>query len=138
VRPLDFGHWAAHKLETLSGYECRHGEAVAIGMALDAYYSAAAGLLDRASVETICSLLERLGFRLWHEDLLRTTACGNPALVEGIAEFRQHIGGDLALTLLTGIGRAVEAHEIDERRVVEAVHWLAQRDISREARRAFG
>src|SRR5213075_808681 len=30
-RPLDFGHWAAHKLEQLSEYKLRHGEAVAIG-----------------------------------------------------------------------------------------------------------
>ena len=34
-RPLDFGHWAAHKLEHLTDYRLRHGEAVAIGMALD-------------------------------------------------------------------------------------------------------
>ena len=38
-RPLDFGHWAAHKLERLSHYTLRHGEAVAIGMALDSTYS---------------------------------------------------------------------------------------------------
>src|SRR5712691_2392571 len=39
ARPLDFGHWAAHKLEALSGNRLRHGEAVAIGMALDTVYS---------------------------------------------------------------------------------------------------
>ena len=47
VRPLDFGHWAAHKLEALSHYELRHGEAVAIGIALDTRYSVLAGLLPR-------------------------------------------------------------------------------------------
>jgi 3-dehydroquinate synthase len=31
-RPLDFGHWAAHKLEQLTNYNLRHGEAVAIGI----------------------------------------------------------------------------------------------------------
>ena len=39
ARPLDFGHWAAHKLETLTDHAIRHGEAVAIGIALDARYS---------------------------------------------------------------------------------------------------
>src|SRR5690606_927119 len=34
-RPLDFGHWAAHKLEYMTDYKMRHGEAVAVGMALD-------------------------------------------------------------------------------------------------------
>src|SRR5262249_57476495 len=33
ARPLDFGHWSAHKLETLSDFGLRHGEAVAIGVA---------------------------------------------------------------------------------------------------------
>ena len=39
ARPLDFGHWAAHKLEYLTNFEIRHGEAVAIGIALDSVYS---------------------------------------------------------------------------------------------------
>ena len=44
ARPLDYGHWSAHKLEVLSGHELRHGEAVAIGMALDARYSVCKGV----------------------------------------------------------------------------------------------
>ncbi len=31
-RPLDFGHWAAHKLEQMTQHRLRHGEAVAIGL----------------------------------------------------------------------------------------------------------
>ena len=33
ARPLDFGHWAAHKLEQLSNFSITHGHAVAVGMA---------------------------------------------------------------------------------------------------------
>ena len=47
-RPLDFGHWAAHKLEQLSRHRLRHGEAVAIGMALDSTYSCLSGALPEA------------------------------------------------------------------------------------------
>jgi 3-dehydroquinate synthase len=39
ARPLDYGHWSAHKLEALTAHELRHGEAVAIGLALDSRYS---------------------------------------------------------------------------------------------------
>ena len=39
ARPLDFGHWAAHKLEELTHATVRHGEAVAIGIMLDCLYS---------------------------------------------------------------------------------------------------
>jgi len=37
ARPLDFGHWAAHKLEAMSHYRIGHGQAVAIGIAIDVY-----------------------------------------------------------------------------------------------------
>ena len=42
ARPLDFGHWSAHKLEVLSEFALRHGEAVAIGVAIDTVYSSLA------------------------------------------------------------------------------------------------
>ena len=51
ARPLDFGHWAAHKLEQLSSYSIRHGEAVAIGICLDVIYSGLVGMLQEAEVE---------------------------------------------------------------------------------------
>ena len=69
ARPLDYGHWSAHKLESLSRYEIRHGEAVAIGMALDALYAANIGLLDRAEADRLLSLLITLGFDLYHPAL---------------------------------------------------------------------
>jgi 3-dehydroquinate synthase len=53
ARPLDFGHWSAHKLEQLSNFQIRHGEAVAIGIALDVVYSRQIGLLDAKSAERI-------------------------------------------------------------------------------------
>src|ERR1051326_4785955 len=70
ARPLDFGHWAAHKLEQLSDYALRHGEAVAIGIALDTLYSRAIGLLDAAAAERVLGLLENLGFELFANELL--------------------------------------------------------------------
>src|SRR5439155_4507214 len=71
ARPLDFGHWAAHKLEQLSEYKIRHGEAVAIGIALDTIYSRDMGYLDAASAQRVLKLLEALGFELFANELLR-------------------------------------------------------------------
>ncbi len=48
ARPLDFGHWSAHKLEQMSGFRLTHGEAVAIGIGIDVLYSSAAGFLPDA------------------------------------------------------------------------------------------
>lgn len=131
ARPLDFGHWAAHKLESLSRHAVRHGEAVAVGMALDARYSVEAGLLPPEAAETLCALLEDLGFRLWHPALDERDAAGRRQVMAGLEEFRAHLGGELTVTLLEAIGRGVEVHAIDEAAMTRAFAWLQERDAAR-------
>ena len=131
ARPLDFGHWAAHKLEALTAHAVSHGEAVAIGVALDARYSVLAGLLPEGDDERVARLLERLGFALHHPALARTGPDGRMALLEGLDEFREHLGGDLTITLLERLGVGVEVHEIDPGLVAGALRWLAARDGAR-------
>jgi 3-dehydroquinate synthase len=128
ARPLDFGHWSAHKLESLTRHHLRHGEAVAIGIALDARYSVLTRLLRKGEEERICALLEHLGFRLWHPALDGRRADGRLEVLDGLREFREHLGGDLTVTLLEDIGRGVEVHEIDEATMLDAIAWLRERD----------
>jgi 3-dehydroquinate synthase len=127
ARPLDYGHWSAHKLESLTRHHVRHGEAVAIGMALDARYSVLAGLLPAGEELRICALLEYLGFDLWHPVLERAGANGEWAILEGLREFQEHLGGELTITLLGGIGVGVEVHEVDHARMRQAMAWLKER-----------
>jgi 3-dehydroquinate synthase len=127
ARPLDFGHWAAHKLEMLTRHHLRHGEAVAIGIALDTRYSVLAGLLAEADAARACGLLEHLGFRLWHPALASRDLEGRHALLEGLREFQEHLGGELTITLLAGLGRGVEVHAVDEALILEAIAWLEAR-----------
>jgi 3-dehydroquinate synthase len=127
ARPLDFGHWAAHKLEQLSEYRLRHGEAVAIGIALDVIYSRRMGYLDRTSERRILSLLELLGFELFASELLHVDSANQSILLGGLEEFREHLGGQLTITLLRGIGHGFEVHEIDTAQMLHAAHELAQR-----------
>ena len=127
ARPLDFGHWAAHKLESITAHRVRHGEAVAIGMALDLTYSVAKGFLARPVCERILRLLEALGLPLWDSALAERTADGRYALVTGLQEFREHLGGELHVTLLRGIGDSFEVTEMDEELVREAIEALADR-----------
>jgi 3-dehydroquinate synthase len=130
ARPLDFGHWVAHKLESMTGHRLRHGEAVAIGMAVDLLYSHASGLLDRVTMERILSLLRTIGFRLWDETLFDRAADGRLAVLDGLQEFRQHLGGELHVTLLRGIGTSVDVTEMDEQLVVDAIDTLSRRDLA--------
>jgi 3-dehydroquinate synthase len=127
ARPLDYGHWSAHKLESLTRHHVRHGEAVAIGMALDARYSVLAGLLAPGEEERICALLEYLGFSLWHPALAKTGTNGEWTILEGLRDFQEHLGGELTITLLGGIGTGIEVHEIDRERMREAMAWLRER-----------
>jgi 3-dehydroquinate synthase len=127
ARPLDYGHWSAHKLESLTRHHVRHGEAVAIGMALDARYSVLSGLLAQGEEERICALLEHLGFALWHPALAKSGANGEWAILEGLREFQEHLGGELCVTLLAGIGNGVEVHDIDRERMRQAMVWLKDR-----------
>lgn len=124
ARPLDFGHWIAHKLEQISNFRIGHGSAVAIGIAADLEYAHLAGLLKEQDRDRIVSLIERIGFHLWDDDLLRTDASGKLEILRGLEEFREHLGGDLCITLVTAPGEAVEVHEMDTLLVTGALDWL--------------
>jgi 3-dehydroquinate synthase len=127
ARPLDFGHWSAHKLEALTRHALRHGEAVAIGIALDTRYSVLSGLLPEADGARVHRLLAGLGFRLWDDALDLRDENGRRRVLAGLAEFQEHLGGELTITLLEGIGRGVEVHEMDATLVEHALQWLKVR-----------
>jgi 3-dehydroquinate synthase len=127
ARPLDFGHWAAHKLESLSRHELRHGEAVAIGIALDTRYSVLAGLLLPGEDARVANTLTRLGFTLWNDAFDFRNNRRRRRVLEGLAEFQEHLGGELTITLLAAIGRGVEVHHIDADLVEQSIRWLQTR-----------
>jgi 3-dehydroquinate synthase len=131
ARPLDFGHWSAHKLEQLSEFRLRHGEAVAIGIALDTIYSRILGYLEAASAERILKLLEGLGFDLYASELLHSDSANNLIVLEGLEEFREHLGGELTLTLLKAIGSGFEVHQMNLPKVIEAIYELRNRHEQR-------
>jgi 3-dehydroquinate synthase len=127
ARPLDYGHWVAHKLESITAHRLRHGEAVAIGLALDSRYSVEAGLLDAEVNERIVQLLIQLGFRLYDPALELRDREGRLLVLEGLREFREHLGGELTISLLERPGRARDVHEMDAARVGRCIQWLTDR-----------
>jgi len=130
ARPLDFGHWVAHKLEQLSDFRIGHGDAVAIGLAVDLTYSARIGLIKPQTAERSLSLLEKLGFHLYDELLHAEGKNGNRSILEGLEEFREHLGGELTITLVQGIGEGVEVHAMDKKEILESVEDLQRRHES--------
>jgi 3-dehydroquinate synthase len=130
-RPLDFGHWAAHKLEAMSGYKLQHAPAVAVGLALDTMYSAATGLLDPAAAERVLKVLEGLSLRTFHEDLDALDSAGRRRVFEGLDEFREHLGGELTVLLLRGLGKGADVHEFDMDLLGGCIDGLRSRQESR-------
>lgn len=120
ARPLDYGHWSAHKLEVMTDFGLRHGEAVGIGVAVDTVYSSMVHGLPTEDADRVLHALARMGLPLDHPALHDTDE-----LFNGLEEFRQHLGGRLTVTMLRGVGDPIDVHHIDEPRMREAIETVA-------------
>ena len=123
-RPLDFGHWSAHKLEQVTEYRLHHGEAVAVGLALDVTYSYLKGWLTQSEWRRVLKTLSGVGFDVFTPEM-RT-----PELFRGLHEFREHLGGELTVQMLRTLGEGFNVHEVDEALVAESIDLL-ERESSR-------
>jgi 3-dehydroquinate synthase len=131
-RPLDFGHWSAHKLERLTSHQLRHGEAVAIGLALDTTYSYLSGFLAETDWRRVIGLLSGLGLAIYAPELGHR-AGDQPAILRGLDEFREHLGGRLTIMLLRAIGVPFDAHEIDKGVMLGSVEVLRSLEDARRS-----
>ncbi|NCD22850.1 MAG: 3-dehydroquinate synthase [Spartobacteria bacterium] len=127
ARPLDYGHWAAHKLELLSKHRLSHGHAVAIGIALDAFYAARIGLLPQKEADRLVAMLRTCGLPTFAPELSRTDRRGRPAVLAGLEEFRAHLGGELTVTYPAPFGSRREVHAVDMALMAECIAALAAR-----------
>ncbi len=121
ARPLDFGHWSAHKLELLSGFRISHGDAVAAGIALDSAYAATSGWISEDAFERIYAALAECGFPLWHGEMQ------DPALLDGLNDFKEHLGGELCVTFPDGLGRRREESQVSRELIGQSLKRLKQR-----------
>lgn len=120
-RPLDFGHWSAHKLETLTNFALLHGEAVAIGVALDLHYAALSGLITLADAQRVCAAMRTVGLPIYHP-FLHTRAA---EVRHGLVEFREHLGGHLCIAMPNPLGARLDLTAVDDARLVRATDLLA-------------
>jgi len=119
ARPLDFGHWSAHKLEQMSGFELSHGQAVAVGIAIDATYANFMGWLSDADHRRILECLDGIGFNLYHRSMRHAKT-----LLGGLDEFQEHLGGRLTIPSISKIGRAFDIFEIDTNQMLASISYL--------------
>ncbi len=113
-RPLDFGHWAAHKLEQITDFALSHAQAVSIGVALDTVYSWKTGRISERDAHRVLDILLKLGMPIYHEAYEQRSADGKRKVIAGLEEFREHLGGELTVLLLRDLGKGEDVHQLDE------------------------
>ncbi|MFO7937372.1 MAG: 3-dehydroquinate synthase, partial [Kiritimatiellia bacterium] len=121
ARPLDFGHWAGHRLELISNFALNHGEGVSIGIAVDSAYAMLEGRISDDEFKSIVNAMHSSGLPVKSELLERRDSNGEPDVFRGIEQFREHLGGKLCITLPNPIGNKIEVHEMDKPRLLEAI-----------------
>lgn len=124
ARPLDFGHWSAHRLEIMSGYQMGHGQAVSIGIALDSYYAMRKNLISKVEMDRIVNGLIESGLPVWDKLIERRSDNGRLDVLKGLEQFREHLGGELTITLPQSIGSKCEVHEMDADIVEDGIAQL--------------
>lgn len=124
ARPLDFGHWSAHRLEIMSGYDIGHGQAVSIGIALDSYYAHRTGLLSSAELDAVLTGLKNTGLPIWSGLLEQKMPDGTLELIQGLRDFQEHLGGEMRVTLPNGIGAKKEVNHMDTAIIRDAICFL--------------
>jgi 3-dehydroquinate synthase len=127
ARPLDFGHWSAHKIELLTQFAVSHGEAVAAGVLLDSIYARNQGWLTHQELDAIDNGLRQSGFPLWSDAYDLRNASGERRIYDGLREFQEHLGGELCVTFPNHIGARFEVNTIDLRGMDTAIEELRQR-----------
>ena len=122
-RPLDFGHWAAHKLEKISKHKISHGAAVAIGIALDSTYSYFVKMITRIELKRILTTLINLNLKIFDKNLLLRNE-KKFVIFDGLEEFREHLGGKLTISLLKKIGTKIDVNHVNIKIYLKSLRLL--------------
>jgi 3-dehydroquinate synthase len=130
ARPLDFGHWSAHKLELMSDFRISHGDAVASGVLLDSIYAQLQGWISADELARIRAGLAASGFTPWFAEFDKRHRNGQRVIFDGLRDFQEHLGGELTVTFPCGLGARHEVHEIDLAKMESALQELSKSERS--------
>ena len=115
----------------MTDYAVGHGQAVAVGIAIDSHYAMQRSLITADELERVLSGMEAVGLPTWLDCLTDRTADGTLSILAGLSEFREHLGGALTITLPDGIGGQREVHRMSIDLVEQAVEALRLRHEGR-------
>ncbi len=95
-----------------------------IGVAVDTVYSHLQLGLPRSVADATLKTLHGLQLPIWD------AALNEAVIFDGLEEFRQHLGGELTITLLKQVGQPVDVHSIDRGAMRDAMAYVAENATS--------
>ena len=99
-KTLNFGHTIGHAIELVSGYSLLHGEAVAIGMALEGRLAERAGVAEPGTADAIVGALRAFSLPTTFPDSFESDA-----VIAAMGSDKKARGGQTRFALPSRIGR---------------------------------
>ena len=113
---LNLGHTFGHAIEKISGYELKHGEAVAIGIVCAAHLAARRGLCDASVCARIENLLRAIGLPTRIPRELPVSA-----ILDAMATDKKRVNARLRFVLPRRIGEVVLVDDLEIDQVQTAI-----------------
>ena len=124
---LNFGHTIGHAIEALGSYQMLHGEAISIGMALEAEIGERAGISARGTAEAIRRVLQ-----IAELPAVRPLALAPDRIIELARADKKNRGGSIELALPLSVGKMASEESgwtarIGEELILEVLEEYAER-----------
>jgi len=94
---------------------------------MDSHYAMRQGMITPSELDRILKALVRCGLPIWTPKMNASDAGGRPLVLEGLEQFREHLGGLLNITLPEGIGKKCEVNHMDAGVIIEGIDFLRKR-----------
>ena len=105
---LNAGHTIAHAVEHASRWETPHGEAVAVGLAVEARLAVLLGILPDPAAARLTALLRRFELPVSFAEL-KPRVAADAVLDSALADKKSRAAGELRFALPAAIGRAARS-----------------------------
>jgi 3-dehydroquinate synthase len=112
---LNFGHTIGHAVESVSKFKIAHGQAVTIGMIVEAKIAVNMGIFEKYELEALETLLAAAGLPAEIPDI------NADSLLQAIKHDKKNIAGKIRFALPRGIGDFYITDQVDTSTIRDAI-----------------